>query len=268
MMAPNRGKGGQPYKQTRTMKNELEMKLFSRRPITEAVAREQITALSDFSGGLMRPDKAGEFEPIKTPFDSADIHEPIRGLAKPHGTFFYRKGSPIHLSGEMWNRTLPPTSRFPSPLFRNNWTGRFDGKWAVRVGIEKVENFVSEMFRATGSDFALLTTGVDLRAKNTNATMYSYQGLNLESGVAGLYWINLFSDELAGWLGLNGIPGELATLKRLACGGWLLKFCESPDHCRDIDVLQKQRVAIEWLGSEKFFDIRLPDRKLATPLCS
>src|SRR5437016_12662474 len=121
------------------MKNVLEMKLFSRRSITEATAREQITALSDFGGGLMRPDRASEFEPIKTPFDPADINEPVRWLAKPQGEFLYRQGNPVHLSGEMWNLTLPPTSRFPSPLFPNNWTGRFDGKWAVRVGIETVE---------------------------------------------------------------------------------------------------------------------------------
>jgi hypothetical protein len=247
------------------MKNELEMTLSSRRSLTESVAREQITALSNFGGGFMRPDKCNNVEPIRTPFDSADINEPIRWLTKPQGTFFYRKGSPIHLSGEMWNRTLPPTSRFASPLFSNYWTGRFDGKWAVQVGIEKVEDFVSEMFRATGSDFALLTTGVDRKAKNQGPMSHSYQGYDLASGVPGLYWINLFSDELAGWLGLNGIPRGLATLKRLACGGWLLKFCESPNHCRDIDVLQKQRAAIEWLGPEKFFDIRFPDRKLATP---
>ena len=64
---------------------------------------------------------------------------------------------------------------------------------------------------------------------------------------------------------MNGIPEELATLKHVVGGGWVLKFCESPDHCRDIDVLQRQRAAIEWLGPEKFFDIRFPDRKLATP---
>jgi hypothetical protein len=34
---------------------------------------------------------------------------------------------------------------------------------------------------------------------------HSYQGYDLASGIPGLYWINLFSDELAAWLGLNGI---------------------------------------------------------------
>jgi hypothetical protein len=247
------------------MKNELEMTLSSRRPLTESFAREQITALCKFGGGFMRPDEASEFEPIKTPFDPADLSGPVQWLAKPQGEFLYQKGSPIHLSGQMWNRTLPPTSRFSSSRFSNYWTGQFDGKWAVRVGIEKVEDFVSEMFRATGSDFALLTTGVDRKAKNQGPTSYSYKGSDLACGIPGLYWINLFSDELAGWLGLSTIPKELAVLKPLAGGGWSLKFCDSPDHCRDIDVLQKQHVAIDWLGAGKFFDIRFPDRRLETP---
>jgi hypothetical protein len=247
------------------VKNELEMTLSSRRSLTESVAREQITPLSEFAHGLMRPDKASEFEPIKTPFDSADLKSPVQWLAKPQGAFFYRQGRPIHLSGEMWNRSLPPTSRFASPLFSNYWTGSFDGKWAIHVGIEKVEDFVSEMFRVTGSDFALLTTGADRKAKNQGPMSYSYLGHDLASGVPGLYWINWFSDDLAGWLRLSTIPKELAPLERLACGGWLLKFCESPEHCRDIGVLQKQHAAIEWLGAEKFFDIRFPDRKPDTP---
>jgi hypothetical protein len=104
----SRERVGYPPKKTTTMKNELEMTLSSRRSLTESVAREQIAALSNFGGGFMRPDKCNNVEPIRTPFDSADINEPIRWLAKPQGTFFYRKGSPIHLSGEMWNRTLPP----------------------------------------------------------------------------------------------------------------------------------------------------------------
>jgi hypothetical protein len=120
------------------MKNELAMKLFSRRFLTESVAREQIIALSNFGGGLMRPDKCNEVEPIRTPFDPADISRPVSWLAKPHGEFFYKKGRPTHVSGEMWNRTRPATARFPSPLFSNYWTGRFDVKWANQVGIEKV----------------------------------------------------------------------------------------------------------------------------------
>jgi hypothetical protein len=121
------------------------------------------------------------------------------------------------------------------------------------------------MFRVTGSDFALLTTGDDRKAKNQGPTSYSYQGFDLASGVPGLYWINFFSDAFAEWLGLNNFPKELAASKRLAGGGVSLKFCESPDHCRDIDVLQRQRAAIDWLGAEKFFDIRFPERKLDTP---
>jgi len=212
----------------------------------------------------MQPDKCSEFEPIRTPFDPNDISKPIQWLAKSHGAFFYRKGRPTHVSGQMWNLTHSPTARFPSPLFTNYWTGQFDGKWAKKVGIEKIEHFVLEMFRVTGSDFAFLTSEIDEKAKNQPAKNCSYKGLDPATGVPGLYWINVFSAEYAEWLGLRELPRELAVQKELA-GGVSLKFCESPDDCSNVEVLQKQRSAVEWLGPQRFFDIRSPDRKLDVP---
>ena len=85
------------------------------------------------------------------------------------------------------------------------------------------------------------------------------------AGVPGLYWVNFFSDELAGWLDLSTLPKELAVAKRLLGGGVSLKFCDSPEQCRSLEILQKQRAASAWLGPEKFFDIRFPDRKAVTP---
>ncbi len=244
------------------MKNELEMVLFSRRPLTESFAKQQITALSDFGDGLMRPDKCNHIEPLRHPFDPTDINKPVQWLSEPHGNFFYKKGRPAHASGQMWNRSHSLTARFPSPLFLNYWTGQFDGKWAAGVGIERVEEFVAEMFRMTCSDFALMTTEVDRNVKNRNAESLSYKGFDLDSAIPGLYWINFFSNGFARWLGINEFPKELASSKTLPCGGISLKFCDSLDLCRNLDVLQKQRATIEWLGTEKFFDIRFPDRKL------
>jgi len=247
------------------MRNELAMRLFSRRALTESVAREQIAAMSNFAGGLMRPDKCGEFEPIKKRFDLSDVRDPIRWLAKPHGEFLYQKGRPIQARGAMWNLSRSPGARFPAGPFTNYWTGQFDGKWANRVGIAKVEAFLAEMFRVTGADFGLLTTEVDLRAKNRPANSYSYAGMDLETGVPGLYWINFFSAELAGWLGISDFSERLASLRRLDGGSVSLKFCDSPDDCRSLETLGKQRAAIEWLGPRKFFDVRFPDRTAETP---
>jgi hypothetical protein len=247
------------------MKNELAMRLFSRRTLIDSVASEQIIALSEFRGGLMRPDKCSEFEPIRTPFDATDISGPVRWLAKTGGEFLYRKGSPVQLTGEIWNLTRPSTARFPPPLFTNYWTGQFDGKWADRIGVELLEDFVSEMFRVTGSDFGLLATEADLKAKNRRERSFSYEGMTLESGIPGLYWINFFSDEFANWLRLSEITKELAISNSIRGGGVSLKFCESPHDCRDLAVLQRQKAAIEWLGPEKFFDIGRPDRRAETP---
>src|SRR5262249_1544484 len=161
-----------------------------------------------------------------TPFDPNDISKPIQWLVKPHGEFFYQKGRPVHVSGQMWNLTHSPTARFPSPILSNKWTGQFDGKWAKKVGIEKVEAFVLEMFRVTGSEFGFLTSEIDLNAKNQPAKNCSYKGLDPAAGVPGLYWISFFSDAYADWLGLRELPGELAVQKNLAGGGVSLRFCE------------------------------------------
>ena len=121
------------------MKNALEMVLLSRRSLTDVVARVQIEALSDFCGGLMRPDKCSKVDPIRTPFDPADISKPIEWLAPPGGEFFYKKGRPVHVSGQMWNLTHDPDSRFPSPLFTNKWTGQFDGRWRRKLESKKLK---------------------------------------------------------------------------------------------------------------------------------
>jgi hypothetical protein len=84
------GRVGHGFQRRTTMKNELEMTLSSRRPLTASFAREQITALDDFGGGLLRPE-ASEFEPIRTPFNPADLGGPVQWLAKPQGEFLYQK---------------------------------------------------------------------------------------------------------------------------------------------------------------------------------
>ena len=89
------------------MKHELAMRLFSRRPLIGQVANDQISALSNFGSSLMRPDKWGRFEPIKTPFDPLNIESAVRGLSSPAGTFMYRKGRPTHLTGVIWNLSHP-----------------------------------------------------------------------------------------------------------------------------------------------------------------
>jgi hypothetical protein len=244
------------------MKNQLNMVIFSRRPLcTGQSAAEQIRAFSEFRGGLMCPDKWGEFEPLKKAFDPANIDEPTKALSRFQGLFLYRAGKPLHIEGAMWNLTLPPTSRFPSPLFANYWTGWFDGRWAERIGFETLEQFACKMFAVMSADFAFLTTHVDYDAKNRNSSSFSFKGMNLDIGLPGLYWINLFSSRFAKWLGVNEIHSSLAEVTQSPRDIVLLKFCQTPDLCRSYDVLKRQRAVVDWLGAEKFFDIQSPERK-------
>lgn len=122
------------------------------------------------------------------------------------------------------------------------------------------------MFFISAADYAFVTTEEDTKAKNIIPPSFSYTGMDLEkTGIPGLYWINIFSEELAQWLDLEHFPKELAAVAPIGSGGFTLEFCESPDECRDADVLRRQQIAIEWLGQERFFDLRRPERKAVTP---
>lgn len=247
------------------MNHRLVFALFSRQCLTESIAQQQMAALVSFDRGIMSPDKWGTFEPLKMPFNIENFSIPVECLAKPGGSFFYRKGKPIQISGEIWNLTHPPMARFPSPLFANYWTGRFEGGWVEKVGIRTVEDCVYEMFRTSGSDFGFLTTEEDLKAKNTSARHYSYQGMKLEKGLPGLYWLNLFGPGFASWLGVDTFPSQLAESTIERGDIWSFRFSATPERCRDIDILQRQRATIEWLGSDRFFDMRSPERELSSP---
>lgn len=133
------------------------------------------------------------------------------------------------------------------------------------MGAGRLEAFVEQLFFVTESDFGLLTTESDLKAKNTNATSFSFKGLDLGEGIPGLYCKNFLSKELAQWLKIQNIPKKLATVEELENGGARLSFAASFDSARDPEVLRRQSETILCLGTEKFFNIHHPDRRLLTP---
>lgn len=114
----------------------------------------------------MRPDKCSEVDPVRTPFDPADISKPIEWLAQPFGEFFYQKGRPIHVSGQMWNLTHGPGARFPSPLFaskRQFGDGSFGGMATMSVDQPQVIDIVSK----DGEGSTILTISDHLNWENT-----------------------------------------------------------------------------------------------------
>lgn len=81
----------------------------------------------------------------------------------------------------------------------------------------------------------------------------------------GLYRFNLFSSGLASWLGLHGLPEQIAAPRFLPDGVVELVLGGSTEGGTAAAAPQAQQVAIQWLGAERFFDIQEPDRKLDHP---
>ena len=168
----------------------------------------------------------------------------------------YKKGRPAYISGwirnempgEVWVSEGPgkPSrliSRRAQPVFVNTWTSYFDGRWSKKLGMEKLRKFAVEMFLASGSEFGFLATSSDLDAKNYLITdqgltrSMTYEGLDQEHGIPGLYWITIFGPLLVSWLRAEALGPGAGFVQQLDRGGVLLQFGEIPDDCRSPEVL-------------------------------
>jgi len=266
------------------MKKSLVMKLFSEPALEPGAAREQIQAISDFEGGLFRPERCDLGEPIREKFDPKNLSEPVRWLTAPGGGFAFRRTKPFRVHGfienrrrmQLWARehkgapTVPVVPKFPEPRFLSRWVVWLDWRLAKAKGPDFLEKFLVDMFLVSRAEYGLLTTEEDQEAKNyvvvDNGRSVSSQlvGVDPEHGIPGLYWCNALGSVLTEWLGapLANVPGTVVSLKN---GCTVLRFGDSPEESRTPHVLSVQQQAIDLLGREKFFDIREPKRKVMSP---
>jgi hypothetical protein len=196
----------------------------------------------------------------------------------------YKKGKPTHIMGwiknempgDVWvseGRGKPSRLASPraQPLFVNHWTSYFDGRWSKKIGIDRIRDFTVKMFQASEADFGFLTTSSDFDAKHYVVTeqegtkSIGYEGLDLEHGIPGLYWVTIFGPQLASWLGTEALASGPGLAEQFSHGAILLQFGKTQDGCRSPDVLDEQRQVIERLGALRFFNIRSLDRRLDAP---
>lgn len=254
------------------MKSELVFWLFSSRILTREAASLQIGTLANFGGGAFRPDRWGDAEPLRTPFDQG---EPIERLAAPQGAFLFRGSTPKKMEGQIWNLHYPSETLFDEsgarveihepPFFCTRWTFAFGFNWILsRVGMSQLVSFAEQAFASTGADFAFLTKRDDLEAKNYIGGIERC-GTDPATGIPGLYWLNFFSNRYADWIGLNRTEPDPVVVISQTMERTLLQFGAEVGGCRDDSVLEAQARLVHSVGHQKFFDISHRDRSLEVP---
>jgi hypothetical protein len=265
------------------MTTTVKLEVFSRQPLDHDNAREQISALSQFEGGLLRPTRCDASEPLRELFDPEDISGPVRWLSQPGGAFFFKRTKTPKLNGYVANRKRPKiwttddagasvtaTSKYAEPIFATQWVAWLDGKLLKQNGPEVVTKFLVTLFNAAKGDYGYVTAEDDQKGKNfltieTEATITTkFVGTDPEFGIPGLYWTNIFGPTITEWLGetLWSIPGKI---ERVNGDATLVQFGGSPETSQSSEVREQQLLAIARLGREKFFDLAEPDRRLVAP---
>lgn len=267
-------------------KRYLKLEVFSRRPLTEDFARSQLELLINYKGGIFCPERCDVGEPLHENFDPENLKEPIRWVSQRGGQVTFKRNHSIRLLGYIKNELLakiwtresrrgPKVEYLPNaldPAFCTTWVVWIDAVVTKREPYGLLKNFLIEVFKVSKADYGFLTPEDDHKAKNylvtavdENTTSSEFVGDNLEKGLPGLYWMNLFGNLYVEWFGKG-------KFKRIKCheaqflddSGVFLQFGASPEECMSAYVLQRQQEAIELLNPNAFFDITRPERKLET----
>lgn len=247
------------------MRNEWTIRLFSREHLDPTRAKEQLGAFASLGGGVFKPDRWGSFEPVRSQFSLSELEGPSGSLAEPFGSVLFVQGKPKRMEASIWNRAFPPQSPFTNPAFLTYWILDFDRSWIRRAPWPLITESFHALIQLTKADFGALTTLEEYRKKHTTRNRPSYRNGSPDLGMPGLYRVNLFSSGLARWLRIQDLPSEIAVPRVVQGGAIELVLGGTEQESTPEAALALQQAAIDWLGTEKFFNIQDPDRLLSGP---
>jgi hypothetical protein len=85
-------------------------------------------------------------------------------------------------------------------------------------------------------------------------------GLDITQGLPGVYWCTYFGPAFAEWLGANKLSKAPWPFVEQVADGYLLRRSDRPKQWETEKKLDK--ALITYLGRERFFDIKFPDRPI------
>lgn len=244
-----------------------------------AFAEKLISSLVQYRSGLFTPERCDTHEPIQERLASDDISEPIRWLSTVGGRVFFKKTSPFKYEGFLKNRRGEPIwveksgvravdPKSADPIFLTEWCIWMDRAFERQRPLSELVDFTETLFEVSQGDYGFLALEDDYESKNLLRTQRStmFVGTDPERGIPGIYWVNLFGPSYVKWLReerLVSIPS--IQLRHLDNGGILFRAYENPsDYSNEIGV----QCVIETkkrLGSDRFFDIKEPNRSCLVP---
>ena len=252
---------------------ELLLKLFSRKPLDHDAARNAIAFVSEYCGGVLRPQECGVYEPFE-PFQPGGLERYAGWLAHPGGEFCFRRpAEPFPLQGCISNLLLSEVATVPPPTFCTRWSMRIGMSVIASNGPEFVEQLLRDACRTPHADYGFVATDRDYRAKHFVSVregvseVQQYVGEDPEQGIPGLYWMNLFGPVYVDYFGKEKLAAlsDQAAVVFLDDGTACLRFGKLPEESHAAVILDHQRAVIRILGEAAFFDRGYSERELDVP---
>lgn len=257
----------------------LLLEMFSRTQFDRNFSAETLAFLFEYGGGVLQPQECGVYEPFE-PCEPSSMQRYVSWLTSPGGEFGFRRATPSlegHISnllqpeilvreeGATLYKSLPPVT---PPVFGSRWRLQFGSDFSGPLVPDFIKKLLCDVAHLAHADYGFVALDEDHRKKHfqsirkDRSLVQQYIGNNPEHGIPGLYWLNFFGRLYVEYFTeekLSAVARHAAVFS-LAGEGIGLQFGRSPEESLSPDMLEQQRIVVDILGENAFFDIHQPER--------
>lgn len=248
---------------TMLQRDELQLYVACTRDFGDPSACEEFLDVVERFGKGWMPVRFGPHEPLRLKYRPGSRSEIIETWMTPPkdgtagGDLLFRTDRPVGARGWVyWRRHPRHDVNFVSiTVPAASATHELEGV-LLRLGLD--------LLSVLGGVYAHVAATPDVDAQNKRITAtggYQYLGQRLGSSLPGIYWANLFGNELVRLIGVDRLSGAPATKKTVTPDGhWIIWSGEHAGDFRQAEVAKQREAIREALGSDLIFDLTQPER--------
>ncbi len=232
--------------------------------------RRLLERISEVDGGRWRPERYNNHDPVNREFDPRDLRSPVELWLRDGIGLTLKRTTPPKYELDFWGET--PRALVKNQLYAWVRSSHFRGGG----GVDSFLMFMNVLYDALRPAHGYAAMNSDYESKNRRTyrkddktTVQEWVGRDLGRCLRGVYWANYFGPEYVSFFGQERVHSAPCHRQvALSDGGCLLLTASTPLDFEQPEANRAERLLLDHLGNDAFFDTNAPDRPTRSPWSS